>query len=214
MSGEVMSASGEIVGLAAVAVSLICAVRAARIDSHPVGSSISRYVCLLPLCILSASISKADDIRHSTGSELLAPFKKELKQALQAGMHTGVEAAIATCKLRAPEIAESLSTGSIRLGRTSDRLRNPENIGPEWVKPILKTYLRDPSDRSPRNLTLPNSLSGYVEPIIVQPLCVACHGTEVTSETRLELKALYPEDKAIGYELGELRGVFWVEYKK
>ncbi|MGR8947704.1 MAG: c-type heme family protein [Gammaproteobacteria bacterium] len=213
MNWKVISASGEIMGATGVLVSSLYAARTVLTGRHPLDSFMCRVFCVILLFVVSAGISKADEINYKTGSELLAPFKKELKQALLAGMHNGVDAAIATCRLRAPEIANSLSTDGVRLGRTSDRLRNPENIGPDWVKPILETYLHNPSNRSPKNLTLRNSLSGYVEPIIIQPLCTACHGSSVASETRIKLKALYPEDKAIGYEVGDLRGVFWVEYK-
>ena len=115
------------------------------------------------------------------------------------------------CQLEAPAIATALSQDGIRLGRTSHRLRNPSNTGPEWVSPVLADYLANDSDRTPRTVPLPNGRSGFVEPIFVQPLCLTCHGTAIAPDVAARIKDLYPEDQAVGFEVGDLRGVFWVE---
>jgi hypothetical protein len=52
---------------------------------------------------------------------------------------------------------------------------------------------------------------GYVEPIVMQPLCVTCHGEEIAEPLRQRIAELYPEDRATGFRVGELRGLFWVE---
>jgi hypothetical protein len=51
---------------------------------------------------------------------------------------------------------------------------------------------------------------GYVEPITIQPPCLACHGTQLDAAVRQKLAELYPEDRATGFAPGELRGMFWV----
>ena len=154
--------------------------------------------------------TKAPD--PTRGPELLTPFKQNLQQALGEGLTEGPVEAIAACQLTAPEIAASLSQGGVRVGRTSERLRNPANLGPDWVVPVLEAYSADPDDRAPRNLTVGPGRSGYVEPIIVQPLCLACHGDSLAPGVASRIQALYPDDRATGYQVGDLRGVFWVEY--
>ena len=120
--------------------------------------------------------------------------------------------AISVCKEQAPAIAGSLSIDGIEIGRTSHRLRNPANVAPGWVDAALQTYLKEVGDRVPRVVSLPDNREGYVEPIVTQPLCVACHGGNLAPEVAAHIKEMYPEDAATGFEVGDLRGVFWVEY--
>ncbi len=145
------------------------------------------------------------------GAEVLAPFKRDLQQALREGLAKGPVEAIAACQLRAPEIARALSKDGLRVGRTSHRLRNPANTGPDWVRPLLDAYAADASDRAPRTVDLPDGRSGYVEPILVQPLCLTCHGESLAPEIATRIDDLYPTDRAVGYGIGDLRGVFWAE---
>jgi hypothetical protein len=146
------------------------------------------------------------------GAELLAPFKQNLQAALKAGLAQGHEEAIGACRLEAPAIAEALSQDGVRVGRTSHRLRNPADTAPEWAKPLLTAYLADASDREPRSLALPGGRSGYVEPIVAQPLCLSCHGESLSPDVAARITELYPEDRAVGFKSGDLRGIFWVEF--
>lgn len=163
------------------------------------------------MLVLASSGVGAQEAERSPGAQALAPFKRELQQALRDGLARGPVEAIAACQLRAPEIARSLSVEGVRMGRTSQRLRNPANVGPEWVLPILESYRASPSDRAPRTVALAGGRSGYVEPILVQPLCLACHGEALAPAVAARIEELYPEDEAVGYRAGDLRGVFWVE---
>jgi hypothetical protein len=47
---------------------------------------------------------------------------------------------------------------------------------------------------------------------VLQPLCVACHGKFLAPDVAAIIEEAYPEDQATGFEVGDLRGVFWVEY--
>jgi len=146
------------------------------------------------------------------GAALLAPMKTELKQALMAGMQKGPSHAISVCKVQAPTIADSLSVGGVKIGRTSHRLRNPANRAPEWVNVVLQAYLDEEKDHAPQVVSLANDREGYVEPIMIQPICLACHGRNLAADVATQINTLYPEDEATGFEVDELRGVYWVEY--
>lgn len=146
------------------------------------------------------------------GAGLLTPFKRDLQQALVAGMQKGPVNAISVCKDQAPAIAASLSVDGVEMGRTSHRLRNPANVAPAWVDTVLKSYLDNSLDRSPKVVALPDNREGYVEPIVLQPICVPCHGRTLAEDVTAHMKAAYPEDEATGFEVGDLRGVFWAEY--
>lgn len=158
---------------------------------------------------LASAASERDLAR---GAEILQPFKQQLQGALREGLASGPADAIAACRTKAPEIAASLARDGVRVGRASHRLRNPNNAPPEWVVPLLDGYRDDPSARAPRAVELDERRRGYVEPIFVQPLCLTCHGENLSDAIASKLSDLYPEDRAVGYEVGDLRGVFWVEF--
>jgi len=170
-----------------------------------------RFVVIMVVACAAAA-AHAQQSALVRGAELLAPFQRDLQGALQQGLAHGPAEAVAACRLQAPEIAQSRSQGGVRVGRASDRLRNPANVPPEWVRPILNAYLANPSDRAPRAVSLPNRQSGYVEPILLQPLCLTCHGDSVAPDLASRVKELYPQDRATGFRVGDLRGVFWVEF--
>lgn len=146
------------------------------------------------------------------GAELLTPFKRDLKQALLGGLEQGPAAAIDVCKLDAPAIAARLSTKGAEMGRTSHRLRNPANASPDWVRPILDAFLAGGEEPAPVAVELAGGRAGYVEPIALQPLCLTCHGSSLAPDVAARLSEAYPRDRATGFEVGDLRGVWWVTF--
>lgn len=162
--------------------------------------------------MMAACAVHADETELARGAELLAPFKQDLQQALKSGLAEGPAEAIQVCRVKAPGIADALSGAGVRMGRSSHRLRNPDNTAPEWVSAIMRAYLDDPSSRTPQAVELADNRWGYAEPIIVQPVCLTCHGSELAPEVAARISELYPEDRAVGFETGDLRGVFWLEF--
>lgn len=173
---------------------------------------VSRNAPLFLLISLFAGSVLAGHPDDGRGAELLIPFKQQLKQALFEGLAEGPDSAVAACKVEAPRIAAELSVDGVVLGRSSHKLRNPDNIAPEWVTPILDAYVAATGDPEPRGVSLPEGRAGYVEPILMQPLCMTCHGDVQDPALVERIKTDYPEDRATGFALGELRGVFWIEY--
>ena len=167
---------------------------------------------LLPVLAFAAATTQAQDTELARGAELLMPFKKDLQQALKGGLAEGPAEAIQVCRVKAPGIADALSVDGVRMGRSSHKLRNPDNTAPDWVGPIMQAYLDDASSREPRAVELDGNRWGYVEPIVAQPLCLTCHGSELAPEVAAQISELYPEDMATGFEAGDLRGVFWLEF--
>ena len=165
---------------------------------------------VIVLGVASATVVARDE-ETARGAELIAPFKQQLKLALSEGLARGPVAAIDICRLKAPAIARGLSHDAIRMGRTSHRLRNPDNIAPDWVAPILDEWLRD-SHPEPRTVAIGDDREGYVEPIQLQPMCVVCHGEFLAADVSEAIAAAYPEDEATDFAVGDLRGAFWVEY--
>ncbi|HSM30311.1 MAG TPA: DUF3365 domain-containing protein [Woeseiaceae bacterium] len=171
-----------------------------------------RCRALFAVIAFAAVTTHAEDPGLARGAELLAPFKKDLKQALKSGLADGPAAAIQVCRVKAPGIADALSVEGVRMGRSSHKLRNPDNAAPDWVSPVMQAYLDEPASREPRIVELPGARWGYVEPIAVQPLCLTCHGSTLAPDVAAQISDLYPDDRAVNFEVGDLRGVFWLEF--
>lgn len=171
-------------------------------------------VTFLLLTVMTAAVQMAHADRSAAdrGAELLLPFKSQLKNALLTGIEQGPANAIGACRDEAPTIAANLSIDGVALGRSSHRLRNPANVAPVWVADVLNTYLQAESEHEPVALELPDRRQGYVEPIIMQPLCLTCHGENLSPAIAATIDQEYPRDEATGFEVGDLRGVFWVEF--
>ena len=167
---------------------------------------------LLAVSAPTSGIAETQQVETDRGAKLLLPLKMNLKQALMAGMQQGPVHAIKACKDQAPEITNALAVQGIQIGRTSHRLRNPDNTAPEWADVALKAYLDDETDRAPRVVSLANNREGYIEAITIKPLCLACHGSNLAPDVAEQIQAMYPQDEATGFELDDLRGVYWVEY--
>ncbi|MBY6186762.1 DUF3365 domain-containing protein [Marinobacter hydrocarbonoclasticus] len=161
---------------------------------------------LLSITLLLCSAAEANE----AGQQWLAPFKSDLKQALMAGLAQGPEHALSVCRSQAPELARRYSVDGVRMGRSSDKLRNPQNAPPEWVIPVMQQYRS--GDLAPVTVALNPERMGYVEPIMIAPPCLQCHGTHLSPSIEQALAEHYPEDQATGYQPGQWRGVFWLEY--
>jgi len=161
--------------------------------------------------MLAACERPAVDFK-AKGAGLLAPFKTELKTALMQGMEAGPVEAISVCSVEAPEISARLSVDGVVMGRSSHKLRNVNNATPEWLAPVLRAYADGSTGLEPVALSIEEGRMGYAEPIIMQPMCLACHGESLAPEIAAKISEAYPDDQATGFQAGDFRGVFWVEF--
>lgn len=150
----------------------------------------------------------AEDMKQRAAQTLM-PFKQQLMRALQRGLEQGPAQAIDVCRLEAPAIAAAASVNGVAIGRTSFRLRNPANAPTVWQQTGLRHYQQS-EDREPMLINLEDGRVGYMEPIVTAPMCLACHGSELSAEVKDALSAHYPADQATGFAAGDLRGIFWV----
>ena len=152
------------------------------------------------------------------GAVLLMPFKAKLKNELVTSMQSGLDEAIAACNTAAPAIAKSLSIEGVEMGRSSHKVRNPDNVAPEWLAPYVQKWADSgiTNDEEVRLVSILSRLEGgrhgYAEPIFVQPLCLTCHGETLAPDVAAKIAELYPNDRATGFRTSDFRGVFWVEF--
>lgn len=139
-------------------------------------------------------------------SALLSSLMTELTKALQ---EDGPKAGIEVCAERAPVIAAEISAShGVNIGRTSFRLRNPENRPPEWATDVVTQRAE-----SPVSFQHDDGRFATLRLIHVAPNCLMCHGTpeQLAPGVPAALAANYPSDRATGFAEGDLRGWFWVE---
>ena len=148
-----------------------------------------------------------DDVYRAQAA--LEPFKRELKAALLEGLEDGPQGAILVCKSAAPAVAARRRTGGVEMGRTSHKVRNPDNAPAEWMKPLLAAYRAGTTDPHVA-VALDDGRIGYVEPIYVQKPCLMCHGESIAAGVAEQIAAEYPDDQATGFREGDFRGLFWV----
>ncbi len=128
---------------------------------------------------------------------------------MAAAEEGGFGSAVEVCQSEAEPIAEAIAERQgIAIGRTSRKLRNPDNLPPEWAREHVA------ADEDERFYAIGDegSLATAI-PIHIAAPCMNCHGaTEHLADGVEEaLAQFYPKDRAVGYEKGELRGWFWVE---
>jgi hypothetical protein len=141
---------------------------------------------------------------------------KSLVGALTAALGQGAPSAISVCHTMAPSLAASLSRDGVVVGRATRKPRNPQNEASGWQATALATFEKMHADKTQLagtsfSIRLPDGRVAYAEPLVVQELCLACHGTNVASDVQALLAEKYPTDKATGYSAGDLRGAAWVE---
>ena len=138
-----------------------------------------------------------------------------MQQALTEG---GPEAALRACADEAQGLTALVQAQTgVRVGRTSLRLRNPANAGPDWVLLWLEANKEAQRDAVTSYEQIDETESGRVAriatPIFIGPQCLTCHGPSDARPPALAavLAARYPSDEAHGYENGALRGAIWAE---
>lgn len=139
-----------------------------------------------------------------------------LKGELQAAMKNGGPvAALEVCHSKAPSIAAAISAEKgMEVGRVSLLNRNPGNAANEWQTAVLKDF-ESRKDQGEAADTLVYSAVvddqfRFMKAIPTAEICLNCHGKNLNPEVSAELKNLYPDDKAVGFSVGDLRGAFVV----
>jgi hypothetical protein len=162
----------------------------------------------------AAAAVTGDERARAAG--IVGELKKTLVGALTGALGQGAPAAVEACHGMAPALAASLSKDGITVGRATRKPRNPGNEAAGWQADALADFERMHADKQPLagasfTRRLPDGRAAYAEPLVIQELCLACHGTAIAPDVQAILAQKYPTDRATGYALGDLRGVAWVE---
>ena len=153
--------------------------------------------------------SELNQEARQLAQRFVGELKPQLKRAMLEG---GPTLAIEACASLAPRIADNLAEESGWLvRRVSLKSRNASRARPDkWEKAVLVQFdERQAAGESASTLVQAEIKGGwyrYMQAQVVEPLCLICHGTEITEPVRGILTDFYPDDWATGYVLGQVRG--------
>ena len=141
-----------------------------------------------------------------------AELKATLKQAISNG---GPGKGIVACREEAPLIAAKHSVDGWQIARRSDKNRNTANKPDSWEQQqIAKFAAALSSGADPATLSSSEKSATeyrFAKPIVMDTMCLACHGSYLGEDVKRALKQHYPQDLATGFSQGELRGIFSVK---
>jgi len=172
---------------------------------------------LTPATVLAADpatdpawVQDARSVATAIPPKLLAVMTQEMDKG-------GPEAAIPVCSEKAPQMAKAASerTGwGIR--RVTLRERNPKAVPDAWERAALEDFdRRAAAGEKPATLERAEQVTvdgqpvqRYIRALPVGAICLSCHGdaASFSPSVQAKLQAHYPNDKATGYSLGQLRG--------
>ncbi|TYO99359.1 uncharacterized protein DUF3365 [Geothermobacter ehrlichii] len=178
-------------------------------------SSIS--LAILLLC--PGQLPAADEAAlKAEANAVIKTYVTRLKGALRGALAEGGPVrAIETCRLQAPAFAEEISRSTgWQVGRTSLRVRNPDNRPDAWEKAALEEFERQHRRGVPAaklvRATIVEDEQGrrfrFLKAIPTGKLCLVCHGEKIAPAVRQALRKNYPGDRATGFSQGDLRGAF------
>lgn len=171
---------------------------------------------LIPtLSVAGAEMNDAALLEKSR--QVVMTFQKSLGSKLKAAMQSGGPVkAIDVCSTEAMPIAENISeTYGAVVKRVTDKPRNPSNqANADELTALQQLADKITKEQGPYELltSADHGHKRYYKAIKIQPLCLTCHGDKVSSEVSAALAKHYPNDQATGYQLGELRGTFVIDW--
>jgi len=189
-----------------------CSETPERLSSEPVQGPARSNVA-------SPHFSDSDALIREKGKavvqEAFSILSSNLMTALTAG---GPSNAIPIRSVKAFPLTQSVSEDyQVALRRVSHRWRNPVNAPSDEEREVLNEFQSQvAAGRTPVPVVKRSGGKAFFySPIILNnPLCLTCHGeigNEVAPETSVLLARLYPDDRATGFHLDDLRGMWVVE---
>lgn len=157
----------------------------------------------------------------SDGKKIAGEAQAVLGKNLMNAINTkGTKYAVEFCNIEAMPLTDSMAKvlgASVK--RVTDKPRNIKNQANEaefnHIRK-MKEAVQNGETPKPLIVEMNGKMVGYYG-IVTNDMCLKCHGDkEVTiePETFKKIKALYPSDKATGYGVNELRGMWVVEMNK
>ena len=151
---------------------------------------------------------------RENASEFMGQLKSILIKQIKS---EGTLSAVAVCSDTAQVLTNDFGLKKgVYIKRVSFKNRNQNNVPDEFEAKVLKEFeqMRKEgtltSDTEHFEITKENDYQylRYMKPIKISAACLKCHGNEerISAEVKELIAKRYPDDKAVGYKNGDLRG--------
>lgn len=174
----------------------------------------------LPREATGAPLREGEEVGSAVADALVRGLVGELERALE---EEGPVGAADFCSVEAIPITERIQdevrreTGrEVAVKRTTDRVRNPDNAPDALEEQVLEYYRQLIAAEEPPPDAFVQQVDEeevrYYRPLRTGGMCLNCHGDPDAMEPEVVriLEERYPEDRAVGYEVGEFRGLIRV----
>jgi len=144
-------------------------------------------------------------------------FKSKIESI---GQKEGLPSVVHFCNDNAQKLADSLGKiHKVEIRRTSHKLRNPDSKPNADQEAVINNYLQLQEDQNKQmEPVIMKDEQGYVHfyaPIKLKEKCLQCHGQvgkDIHDDVYKVIKEKYPQDKATGFKVGELRGIWDIKF--
>ncbi len=158
--------------------------------------------------------SKSDSLYIKEGDSLVLATFDTLRISLQKAIaQNGFEGAVSYCNVQALSLTNVYKSEDVTIKRVSTQFRNHGNAPDSLEREVLK---RLAAIQKPELVRISVNEVHYFKPIIIQPMCLACHGDPQKDMQPTVVQAinhLYPDDRAINYKEGDLRGAWHIIFR-
>lgn len=157
-----------------------------------------------------ANLNEARSLMKAFGGEL----KPELQKAMKEG---GPVHAVGFCHSKAPQIALDLAEKSgWTVTRVSLKPRGAMANPDAWETQVLNNFEKLKAEGQPvQKMEFSEVVHvgdeakfRYMKPLPTGEVCLKCHGANVAEPIKAAIAKFYPDDKAMGYKQGDIRGAF------
>lgn len=183
-------------------------------------------VLFLSFLIYSCSSKHKPELTENIKTGLGADakqFSESLKSILLKEIQTnGLPAAVSVCSDTAQILTNNFGiTKGIYIKRVSFNNRNPNDYPDEFESKALKHFeelksigqLNDSTEFVDVIESDGIKSVRYLKPILIQAPCLNCHGQRenIMPEVKAIIDSKYPNDKATGYSINDLRGAISIK---
>ena len=168
---------------------------------------------------------KGELSKKQEGVKYIKMLGKTLKTHLKAEMKsdkTGLKA-MTFCTDKADELTKEVNTKlpkGVTVRRTALKARSEKNKPDALDVAIMERIISDMNNTKvdlgkPLMVETPSSYRVY-KPLFIKPVCMKCHGNDKTVDPKVKeaISKNYPNDKAINFKIGDLRGVVVAEMNR
>ncbi len=168
-----------------------------------------------------AAMETLSDVYKEKGMEVAMASQGELgKNLMRAIEEKGTAKAIDFCKTKATRITDSMGImKNVLIKRVTDKPRNVSNLANLEELGFMTAFKRQVANKGEiRAITKETDDEVYFYyPITTNAMCLQCHGTpqkDIEPSVLETLSVLYPQDKAIDYDIQQLRGMWRIQFAK